>query len=143
MTQFGTSLEKAKELRRKMLHLKIFEKDIQESFIRSSGPGGQNVNKVSTCVTLYHSPTGIQVKSQKGRTQGLNRYNARCLLIEKVAKAQKDRQQKIIHEKAKKKRQNRKRSRASKERMLEVKRQQSQRKLSRQKIRTHKLEGYL
>ena len=143
MTPFGTSLEKAKEPRRKMLHLKIFEKDIQENFIRSSGPGGQNVNKVSTCVTLYHRPTGICVKSQQGRTQGLNRYNARCRLIEKVAKAHKDRQQKIIHDKAKKKRQNRKRSRASKEKMLEGKRQQSQRKLSRQKIRAHKLERYL
>lgn len=143
MAPFGTSLEKAKVLRKQMFHLKIFEKDIQENFIRSSGPGGQNVNKVSTCVILFHRPTGIQVRSQQGRTQGLNRYKARCRLIEKIEKVRKDRQQQIIYDKAKKKRQNRKRSRASKERMLEVKRQQSQRKLSRQKIRAHKLERYL
>lgn len=143
MTLFGTSLEKTKELRRKMLRLKIFEKDIQESFIRSSGPGGQNVNKVSTCVVLIHHPTGVRVKSQQGRSQGVNRYNARCQLIEKIEKARKDRQQKIIHDRAKKKRQDRKRSRASKEKTLEGKRQQSQRKLSRQKIRAHKLDKYL
>lgn len=143
MTPFGTSLEKAKEIRGKMLKAKIFEKDIRESFIRSSGPGGQNVNKVSTCVVLRHLPSGIQVKSQQGRTQGLNRYKARCRLIAKIEQRRKDQQQKIAHDKAKAKRQNRRRSRASKEKMLEKKRQQSQRKLSRRKIKTHKLEGYL
>lgn len=139
---FGTSIEKSKEIRRRMLQAKIFEKDICESFIRSSGPGGQNVNKVSTCVCLRHLPTGIQVKSQQERTQGLNRYQARCRLIAKIEKDNKDRQQKIVHEKAKKKRQDRKRSRASKERMLEKKRKQSQQKHSRRKIRTHIIEDY-
>lgn len=142
MTPFGSSIERAKDLRRKMLRLKIFEKDIQESFIRSSGPGGQNVNKVSTCVALLHRPTGIQVKSQTGRTQGLNRYKARCQLIDKIEKKHKDQQQKILQDKVKAKRQNRKRSRASKERMLEKKRQQSQQKLSRRKIKLKVNEEY-
>jgi len=143
MTLFGTSIGRAKEIRRRMLRAKIFEKDICESFIRSSGPGGQNVNKVSTCVVLHHLPSGIQVKSQQGRTQGLNRYQARCLLVAKIEQKQKDQQQAIAHDKEKRKRQNRKRSRASKEKMLEKKRQRSERKFSRRKIKTHKLEGYL
>lgn len=142
MTPFGTSVERLKTLRRQMLRLKVFEKDISESFIRSSGPGGQNVNKVSTCVVLHHHPTGMHVKEQQGRTQGLNRYKARCRLIAKIEQKQKERQQKIVHDKAKKKRQNRKRSRASKEKMLEKKRQQSQQKRLRQKIQAHRSENY-
>ncbi len=142
MTPFGTSVDRLKALRRQMLRLKIFEKDVSESFIRSSGPGGQNVNKVSTCVVLHHRPTGIQVKAQQGRTQGLNRYKARCRLISKIEQRDKERRQAIIHDKAKKKRQNRRRSRASKEKMLEKKRQQSQQKRSRRKIQTHRIEDY-
>jgi len=84
MTLIGISGSRTKELRRAMLRLKIFEKDIKETFTRSSGPGGQNVNKVSTCVLLHHIPTGIQVKSQQDRSQGLNRYTARCQLIRKI-----------------------------------------------------------
>jgi protein subunit release factor B len=142
MALFGSSIEKAKDLRKKMLQLKIFEKDIQESFIRSSGPGGQNVNKVSTCVVLHHRPTGVQVKSQQERTQGLNRYKARCQLIDKIEAKYKDLKRQIEHDRAKKKRQNRKRSRASKESMLEAKRQQSQQKLSRRKINARAIEEY-
>ncbi|VAX36433.1 Protein chain release factor B, partial [hydrothermal vent metagenome] len=63
--------EKQKDLRRKMHKLGIFEKDIKEKFIHASGPGGQNVNKVATCVTLVHVPSGTQVKCQKARTQQL------------------------------------------------------------------------
>jgi len=142
MAPFGTSVEGTKAIRRRMLQAKVFEKDICESFIRSSGPGGQNVNKVSTCVALHHLPSGIQVKSQQGRTQGSNRYKARCLLVAKIEQRRKDQQQAIAHDKAKRKRQNRKRSRASKEKMLEKKRHRSERKYTRRKIKAHKLEGY-
>ena len=61
------------------------ENDIEEKFVRSSGPGGQKVNKTSTCVHLSHIPTGLTVKVQKSRTQPLNRYYARkqmCELLE-------------------------------------------------------------
>ncbi len=143
MTPYGISITRAKEMRRTMLRMKIFEKDIQESFVRSSGPGGQNVNKVSTCVVLLHRPTKIQVKSQQERSQGLNRYKARCLLIEKIEKEKRREQQKIVYERQKKKRQERKRSKVSKEKILESKKQRSQKKKGRQGIKPHKLDDHI
>jgi len=128
---------KQKELRSLMRKAKIFEKDIKEDFIRSSGPGGQNVNKVSTCVKLYHVPTGIQVKCQKERTQVMNRYLARELLLRKIEKINKLQQQEKQQALAKKKRQNRKRSRALKEKILEGKKRQSEKKVLRKKVRGH------
>src|SRR4030065_2758150 len=85
MAMFSVSLSKEKELREKMDSLNIREEDIKESFIRSGGKGGQHVNKVSTCVYLRHIPSGIEVKCQKERSQSLNRYHARMLLIKKIA----------------------------------------------------------
>ena len=77
------SPEKEKTLKSKLDSLGIYEKDIEESFVRSGGKGGQNVNKVATCVYLKHLPTGTEVKCSKARTQGLNRYYARMLLLRK------------------------------------------------------------
>lgn len=143
MTPFGISTEKAKKLRNAMRRMKIFEKDIREDFVRSSGPGGQNVNKVSTCVVLRHLPTGVQVKSQEERSQRVNRYRARCRLVARIAQRQKDERQRIIHEREKRRRESRKRPQALKEKILEGKRRQAQQKRSRRKIRTHKMEEYL
>ena len=81
---FPVNPEKENKLREKMDSLEIYEKDIKESFIRSGGRGGQNVNKVATCVHLKHIPTGTEVKCQKARTQGLNRYHSRVLLYNKI-----------------------------------------------------------
>ena len=75
---------KEKVLQQKMLRLGVRQEDIVENFIRSQGPGGQNVNKTSTSVYLKHIPTGISVKCQEERSQVLNRYRARCLLLEKI-----------------------------------------------------------
>ncbi|MCX8070676.1 MAG: peptide chain release factor-like protein [Thermodesulfovibrionales bacterium] len=66
----------------RMTALGIKESDLQETFVRSSGKGGQHVNKTSTCVQLKHLPTGIEVKSQEDRSQSLNRYYARVKLCE-------------------------------------------------------------
>ena len=143
MTQFGVSIEKTKELRRKMLRMRIFEKDIKETFVRSSGPGGQNVNKVSTCVILLHRPTKTHVKSQQERSQSFNRYRARCLLIAKIGQEQRKVKQEKIHEREKKKRQSRKRPKALKERILETKKHLSQKKRARQGIRPHKLDEFI
>ena len=81
MSRFGVSPRKESALLKKMSDLGLKEEDIQETFTRAQGPGGQNVNKVSTCVQLKHLPSGITVKAQKDRTQGVNRFLARRALV--------------------------------------------------------------
>ncbi|GBD97757.1 MAG TPA: peptide chain release factor-like protein [Nitrospirae bacterium] len=128
---FPVSPEKEKAIRKKLDDLGIYEKDIRESFIRSHGKGGQKVNKTSTCVYLKHIPTGIEVKCQKARTQGLNRYYARVLLLEKIERLIKGKESEEEQRIAKIKRQKRKRSKRAREKMLAEKRLQSIRKTER------------
>jgi protein subunit release factor B len=84
MSKFGVSQEKEHALEARLQALHIDEEDLEETFIRSSGPGGQHVNKTSTCVRLLHRPTGLSVKVQQSRSQGLNRFLARRLLADRV-----------------------------------------------------------
>ena len=70
-----------------MEDLRILEKDIEEKFVRSSGKGGQKVNKTSTCVFLRHLPTGIEVKYSRERSQSLNRFLARRELVKRIEKS--------------------------------------------------------
>jgi protein subunit release factor B len=79
---FGLTARKIEELEQRMQKCGLFEKDIEETFVRSRGAGGQNVNKTSTCVQLKHIPTGLAVKVQESRSQGLNRFYARRQLCE-------------------------------------------------------------
>ena len=72
MLNFGISPIKTAALYQKMAELNLLENDISETFTHASGKGGQNVNKVATCVRLTHIPTGIEIKCQKSRTQILN-----------------------------------------------------------------------
>lgn len=81
---FPVSPKKLEALRAKMESLGVREADLEESFTRGSGHGGQNINKVSTAVRLVHKPTGEEVKCNVYRTQGLNRYKARAILCEKI-----------------------------------------------------------
>jgi len=131
MVAFGVTREKEEALRKRMESLGIFEKDIVEKFIRSSGKGGQKVNKTSTCVYLHHLPTKIEVKCQRERYQSINRYLARKILTDKIEKMilgkQSEEQQRI----EKIRRQKRKRSKRAKLKMLEEKRKQSQKKKER------------
>lgn len=127
-------MDKEKELLAKMSALGIREADIIEKFVRSGGPGGQNVNKTSTRVYLKHIPTGIEVKCQEERTQSLNRYIARRLLLKKIENLilcklseERKRIEKI-------RRQKRRRSRRAKLKLLREKRRQSEKKLFRQKV---------
>jgi protein subunit release factor B len=85
MTKFAVSAEKQKQLHERLAELGISEDDLDERFIRSSGCGGQHVNKSSTCVHLTHRPSGIEVKCMRERSQSLNRFLARRELAEKVA----------------------------------------------------------
>ncbi len=82
MTKFGVTTKKEETLYKRMDACGLAEKDLDESFIRSGGPGGQHVNRTATCVYLKHAPTGLDVKMQKARSQGLNRYYARKRLCE-------------------------------------------------------------
>ncbi len=84
MTTFAVSEEKNRWLRERMDSLGVREADIEEKFIRSSGRGGQHVNKTSTCVYLRHIPTGIEVKCMEDRSQSVNRFLARRELLEKI-----------------------------------------------------------
>jgi protein subunit release factor B len=86
MALFPVSEEKNQWLKKKMEALGIREEDIEEKFVRSSGRGGQKVNKTSTCVYLKHIPTGTEVKCMKERSQSLNRFLARRELVEKISK---------------------------------------------------------
>ena len=128
---FPVSPEKEKALKKKLEDLGIFEKDIEESFIRSGGKGGQHVNKVETCVQLKHIPTGTEVKCSKARTQGMNRYYARALLYEKIETAVKGEESKEAKRISKIKRQKRKRSKRAKNKMLDDKKHQGVKKAGR------------
>lgn len=119
------------QLSQRMAALNIRDCDIEETFVRSGGHGGQNVNKTSTCVMLVHRPTGVQVKCQATRQQGLNRLIARRLLLDKIAAQQ---QHKLATARAsveKQRRQKRKRSQGAKNRMLADKSHQAGKKAAR------------
>ncbi|MDA8104506.1 MAG: peptide chain release factor-like protein [Nitrospiraceae bacterium] len=118
MSIFTVSAQKEAQLKDKMESLKIREEDIEESFIRSSGKGGQHVNKTSTCVYLKHLPTGIEVKCQEERSQALNRYRARVILTKKIEQLVRGKESEEIQRIEKIRRQKRKRSKRAKEKML-------------------------
>ncbi|MBT8490907.1 MAG: peptide chain release factor-like protein [Deltaproteobacteria bacterium] len=133
MSLFSVSHNKEKALLERMERLGIKESDLRETFIRSSGPGGQKVNKASSCVFLIHKPTGLSVKCQETRSQTLNRYLARRLLIDRIERkeqgyisAERERIEKV-------RRQKRRRSKKSKEKVLRLKHRRSEKKALRSK----------
>ncbi|MBI5050165.1 MAG: peptide chain release factor-like protein [Nitrospirae bacterium] len=128
---FPVRHEKGIALRQRLEGIGVYEKDIKEAFIRSQGKGGQNVNKTATCVYLKHIPSGIEVKCQKTRSQGLNRYYARQILYEKIERLIKSKESEEQQRITKIRRQKRKRSKRAKEKMLTEKRMQSQKKRER------------
>jgi len=130
-SKYGVSIEKERSLQDKIHRLGIEESDIIERFVRSGGPGGQNVNKTSTCVYLKHLPTGIEVKCQKGRSQALNRFLARRILVDKIEAVILEKKSEEQRRTEKIKRQKRKRSKRAKEKILREKHLRSEKKESR------------
>jgi len=134
MSLFIVSPEKEKALAARMERLGVSDNDFQETFVRSSGPGGQKVNKTSSCVYLVHLPTGLSVKCQRERSQAMNRFLARRLLLDRIERlqrgivsAERERIEKI-------KRQKRRRSKRAKEKMLDLKHMQSEKKSMRSRV---------
>ena len=115
--------------------LEISESDLREIFARSSGPGGQNVNKVSTAVTLRHLPTGISVTAQDSRSQAVNRRLARERLLEAIENVRERQRMAGIATREKERRRRSPRPPALKKKILESKRKRGELKKQRTKIK--------
>ncbi|MGH7951023.1 MAG: peptide chain release factor family protein [Limisphaerales bacterium] len=134
MAAFPVSPEKENQLAQRMTALGVREADIQETFVRSGGHGGQNVNKSATCVMLLHVPTQLRVKCQTTRQQGLNRFLARRLLLDKIEARKKGFADAKRNSIEKVRRQKRRRSRRAKQRMLADKSHHAAKKELRRKV---------
>jgi peptide chain release factor len=135
--RFPVSPEKAAALDERLRRLGVREEDLDEQFVRSGGQGGQNVNKVATCVVLVHRLSNTQVKCQMARTQGMNRYLARKQLAEKLESAILGAQSAKEQEIEKIRRQKRRRSRKAKAKMLANKHAVSAKKAMRGRVGAH------
>jgi len=128
------SPDKETVLEERMNRLGVSEDEFRESFVRSSGPGGQKVNKTSSCVQLVHVPTGLSVKCQQSRSQAVNRFLARRLLLDRIERVQKGIVEAEKQRVEKIRRQKRRRSKRAREKILEAKHLQSEKKARRSKI---------
>ena len=133
MGSVPVSAAKQVALAERMRRLGIREEDLEERFIRSSGPGGQRANKVSTCVVLRHRPSGLEVRCQRERIQPLNRFLARRLLLDRLEAQRLGRLSEEAQRISKIRRQKRRRSRRAKEKMLDAKHHHAQVKANRQR----------
>ena len=118
----------------RMARLGIQDIDLEETFARSSGPGGQNVNKVATAVTLRHRPSGVSVTVQDSRSQAVNRKLARERLLDAIESAREERRAAEIAEREKARRRKSPRPAALKKKILEGKRKRGELKKQRAKI---------
>ena len=119
----------------RMRKLEISETDLKETFARSSGPGGQNVNKVSTAVTLRHLPTGLSVTVQDSRSQALNRKLAWERLLDAIENAREEHRMAEVAKREKERRRKSPRPAALKRKILESKRRRAELKKQRTKIK--------
>jgi peptide chain release factor len=118
----------------RMEQLGIDDADLEETFARSSGPGGQNVNKVSTAVTLRHRPSGVSVTAQDSRSQAVNRKLARQRLLDAIEEAGESKRAGEVAHREKERRRKSPRPVALKRKILESKRKRGELKKQRAKI---------
>ena len=128
MPLFPVSPQKQDELEALMRRLGVEERDLEERFVRSGGPGGQNVNKVSTCVVLRHVPSGLEVRCQQERSQALNRFLARRQLLRRLEAKRLGALSAEAQRIAKIRRQKRKRSKRAKEKLRAFKQRRAEKK---------------
>lgn len=119
------SLPNEEALQKRLTKLRIREEDLEEEFIRGSGPGGQKINKTSSTVVLRHVPSGIEVRCQRERSQIMNRYWARMELCDRLEAVLADAKLTLQNEREKTRRQNRPRPRGLKQRILDTKKNRS------------------
>ncbi len=119
-----------------MAQLRVHERDLEESFSRSSGPGGQNVNKVSTAATLKHLPTGIMITASDSRSQSMNRVLALGRLLDEIERRKAEKRQERLADISKARRQKAKRSRSTKRKLVEGKRKRGETKKLRGRVST-------
>lgn len=112
-------------LNARMRSLRIREEDLEETFIRGTGAGGQKINKTSSTVVLRHVPTGIEVRCQRERSQSQNRLIARTELCDRLEARRAAEKLEAQNEKEKARRQNRPRPRSLKKKLVKSKRHRS------------------
>ena len=137
MPKFNVSEAKDSQLTRRMSRLGVRELDIVEKFVKGSGPGGQKINKTSSCVWLRHLPSGIEIKCQRERSQAMNRFFARRLLCDRLEERIFGERSRRQQEAAKIRRQKKRRSRRQRERLLCERHERSEKKQFRRTVDIH------
>ena len=133
MSLFPVSMDKENQLLQRMAALGISESDLREWFIRGGGPGGQKTNKTSSTVCLRHTPSGLEVRCARERSQSLNRFLARRDLCDKIAEKIHGEKSKKMQEREKIRRQKRRRSRRQTALMVDAKKKHGAKKVLRRK----------
>ena len=124
----------AESIRARLIALRVSVDDLSESFTRSSGPGGQHVNKVSTAVEILHRPTGLRIVASDSRSQSTNRQLAILRLVEELERQKAARKQERLAALSKQRRQRAKRSKSTKRKLVEGKRLRGETKKLRGKV---------